>query len=144
MAVPKAMFMEFLASTLRAKITGSAGTGTITITGFGTPGTTRAAMQVMEVVGAKRIRQTKIGTTTATTPSITLDYTPLSSSLVIGAIGLYGVTIPPGTNFTEISENNANRALQSEYDLTNATTTVDWNLGASTLCAMAAIEVTDE
>jgi hypothetical protein len=66
------------------------------------------------------------------------------ASLVVGAIGLYGVTIPPGTNFTEISENNANRALQSEYDLTNATTTVSWNLGASTLCCMAAIEVTDE
>jgi hypothetical protein len=128
---------------LWAKITGSPGTGTISITGFGSPGTTRAAMHVMEVVGAKDIRQTKIGTTTATTPSITLDYTPLASSLVVGAIGLYGVTIPPGTNFTELSESNSNRALETEYDLTDATTTVSWNLGASTLCCMAAIEVTD-
>lgn len=100
-------------------------------------------MHVMEVVGGKTIRQTKIGTTTSATPSITLDYTPESSSLVIGAIGLYGVTIPPGANFTELSESNANRALQTQYDLTNATTAVNWSLGASTLCAMAAIEVTD-
>lgn len=126
-----------------AKITGSPGTGTITVGGFGIPGTTRAAMHVMEVVGAKEIRQTKIGTTTSASPSISLDYTPLASSLVIGAIGLYGVTIPPGTNFTELSESNANRALQTQYDLTNATTTVNWLLGASTLVAMAAIEITD-
>jgi hypothetical protein len=128
---------------LWAKLGSSPGTGTVTINGFGTPGTTRAAMHVMEVVGAQRIRQTQIGTTTSANPSITLPYTPLPSSLVIGAIGLYGVTIPPGANFTELSESNANRALQTQYDLTNATSTVDWSLGASTLCAMAAIEITD-
>ena len=128
-----------------AKITGSAGTGTITITGFGTPGTTRAAMHVMEVVGGKTIRQTKTGTTTSATPSITLDYTPEAASLVVGAIGWYGGVMTAGTNFTELAENSGgNRMLETEYDLTNATTSVSWSLGASTLCAMAAIEVTDE
>lgn len=128
---------------LWAKISGSPGTGTITITGFGSPGTDRAAMHVMEVVGAKDIRQTKIGTTTSATPSITLDYTPLSSSLVIGAIGLYGVTISAGTGFTELSESNANRALETQYDLTSAAASVGWTLSSSALNAMAAIEVTD-
>lgn len=129
---------------LWAKLGSSPGTGTITINGFGSPGTTRAAMHVMEVVGAQRIRQTQIGTTTSATPSITLPYTPEAASLVIGAIGLYGTTIAAGTNFTELAENNANRALETEYDLTSATTSVSWSLGASTLVAMAAIEVTDE
>jgi hypothetical protein len=128
---------------LWAKISGSPGTGTITITGFGSPGTNRAAMHVMEVVGAKDIRQTKIGTTTSATPSITLDYTPLSSSLVIGAIGLYGVTISAGTGFTELSESNANRALETQYDLTSAAASVGWTLSSSALNAMAAIEVID-
>lgn len=130
---------------LWARLGSSPGTGTITITGFGSPGTTRAAMQVMEVVGAQRIRQTKTGTTTSTTPSITLDYTPEAASLVIGAIGWFGGAMTAGTNFTELAENSGgNRMLETEYDLTSATTTVSWSLGASTLVAMAAIEVTDE
>lgn len=125
-----------------AKITGSAGTGTVTFTGFGTPGATRAIMHVIEVSNGTSVAQSKSGSVAATTtPSLTLDATPATTSLVIAGIAHVSAATTPGANFTEISENNGNRGMESQYDAGSATTTVDWTTGSATH-VMAAIEVT--
>ena len=126
---------------LWAKITGSAGTGTLTFTGFGSPGTTRAIMHVVEVPNGTAVAQEQTGTQTSATPSITLGSTPGANSLVIAAIAHNSAATAPTANFTELAEDNGNRGMQSQYDQASATTTVSWtssNVGHT----MAAVEIT--
>jgi hypothetical protein len=126
---------------LYAKITGSPGTGTITITGFGSPGATRAVMHVMEVTNGTTMTNVQTGTQTSATPSLTLGATPATNSLVIGAIAHNSATTTAGTNFTELAEHNGNRGMQTQYDQTAATTSVPWTSSAISH-AMIAGEVT--
>lgn len=124
---------------LYAKITGSAGTGTITISGFGTPGVTRAIMHTTQITGAVSALNPKTGTITSASPSITLDATPGAKSLVIANIGHNAAATTPGTGYTELAENNGNRGMQTQYDAEDATTTVAWT-SSNVSHAMAALE----
>lgn len=132
---------------LWSKVTGSPGTGTITVTGYGAAGGTRNQMAILEVVGANTIRQVKSGTSTSAAPSLVFDITPLSSSLVVAAFGQEGSgyqAATPGANFTELVEVGGDRCIQVQYDLTGASSTVDWSLGGSRQYGAVAIEITDE
>lgn len=125
---------------LTAKISGSPGTGTLTFTGFGTPGTTRSVMHVLEVTNGVTALNEKTGTQTSATPSLTLDATPDANSLIMAAIAHNSAATTAGTNFTELAENNGNRGMQTQYDAGSATTSVPWN-SSNIAHVMTALEI---
>ncbi len=99
-------------------------------------------MHVIEVSNGTSVAQNKSGSVAATTtPSLVLDATPATTSLVIAGIAHVSAATAPTANFTELSENNGNRGMQSQYDAGTASATVDWTTG-SAAHVMAAIEVT--
>lgn len=120
-----------------AQITGSAGSGTVTVGWTGS--NVGRAIQVIEVTGhdtATPVTQSKAGaqSSTGTTYSFSLDASPAATSVVIA--GLTGNiasanNVLAGSLFTEISEQTptTNQRLQTEYDITSAGTTVDWSGG---------------
>lgn len=117
-----------------AQITGSPGSGTVTASW--TSGS-NAVMFLVEVTGhntSAPVTQSKIGSasTTGTTYSLTLDASPASTSAVIAGLAHRSITgITPGASFTELGDTtpsgSGNQRAQSQYDLTSATTTVDWS-----------------
>jgi hypothetical protein len=120
-----------------AVVTGSPGTGTITANW--TTLSNSNLMHVMSLTGfeATPVVQSKLGTpatVSASSYSLTLDRLPIATSCVIGAL-VWGATpgdITPGANFTEVADQSSTTIrVESEYDRTNATTTVDWSVGAS-------------
>lgn len=125
-----------------ARITGSAGSGKVTFTGFGSPGTTRAVMHVLAVPNGVAVAQSNHGIITSATPSIALPSTPAPESLIIAAIAHNATATSPGAsgNFTELAEDNGNRGMQTQYDAGSATDTADWSAG-NVDHAMAIIEV---
>ena len=126
-------------------VTGSSpGSGTVTVTSDGTA-TGRKNLHVVEVSqgydASTPVRQTKAGGdpgTGATTLTLMLDSTPLSTSIVFGVIGLNADTVngvTPGATFTELGDTVASAGesecvAESQYDEDDATTTVDWDNGA--------------
>lgn len=122
-----------------AQVTGDPGTGTVTAT-FTTAA--RGAIAVHEVASGYNtttpIRQSNSNTGTTSTLAVTLSSSPLSDSTTLGAVGGHdnsdGTT--PGANFTELADVTAGASehlgMETEYDATSPTTTVDWSaLGTS-------------
>jgi hypothetical protein len=126
------------------------GSGVITATW--TVSHARRSIFVIEVASGFNtttpIRQSKVNAQTGgTTLTITFDSTPLTDSLIIGAVEHRQTAITtatPGTNFTTLgTQQNAGTGtgLHVQYDLSNATTTVDWSNLSNVAATGVAIEI---
>lgn len=115
---------------------GSPGSGTITVTD-NTGTANHWGIIVAQVTGAdvtNPVAQSQFaGPVTTTTLALTLGATPRASSMTIGVLGSLTTGFTVGTNFTNLTSVTATSTLcEMEYDLTSATTTVDWSgLGTS-------------
>lgn len=109
------------------------GSGTVTVTASSAQ--LRWAMRTAEVTGQAETpgAQSKTGSGTDTSLSLTLDATPAADAMVFGAVVSVADSdgITPGTNYTELGETDSgssnNARLQTQYDLDDATTTCDWS-----------------
>lgn len=121
---------------LTAQAGSSPGSGTVTT--WWSLNNNRGVFHLFEITGHDEttpVVQTKTGSGTATTLSLTLDSTPETDSIVIGAIAQgYSGAIDPGTDFTELveTEHTSTPDLskivgQIQYDMTPGSTTVDWS-----------------
>lgn len=118
-----------------AKAGATPGTGTVTVTASANQA--RKSLSVYEVTTGYNtttpVKQSKTAENETTPLTITLDATPDADSMVFGAIGTVAETggVTPGTNFTELDEVDStgsnNVVLQTQYDVTSATTTCDWS-----------------
>ena len=128
----------------------SPGSGTVTVNTSNNA--IRTAVDVYEVTSVNTsapVTQSKTGTGTSATPSITLDSTPATDSLVFGALSSRATSDPditPGSNFTELGEvyssgGVAQAHIQTEYDAASATTTVDWSNAPTISNVMVGIEI---
>lgn len=124
------------------------GSGTVTVTS--SHDMDNRVMHVMEVTGFNTsipVQQSKTGTGTSATDSLTLDATPAATSLVIGVIGSRDdAAVTAGAAFTELADTLADDAAndmlqQVQYVLASATTTVDWADAGTTRNTMVAIEI---
>jgi hypothetical protein len=80
------------------------------------------------------VLNSKSGSGTGSTLSLTLDATPASTSAVVGLIASAGDAggITPGSGYTELREGDSGgtittTTLESQYDLVSPTTTVNWS-----------------
>ena len=133
---------------------GTPGSGTITVT-FNRS-LARKIIFVYEVTGFDPdtpIRQTKTGSGTSASDSITLDSSPLATSIVVGlaCAGGADVSVSPGANYTESQESEiiltpevSYYQQQSQYDSTPTSTTVDWTNLTTVSNAMLACELQAE
>lgn len=138
----------------QAFITAQAGAtpGTGTVTATWTNASNVNTMSVYEVTGHNTttpVAQEKTGTGTSASPSITLDSTPTSTSLVLGLVCSRADSggITPGANYTELADILADGpvdlAHEVEFDRTSATTTVNWSDATTSNNTMGAIEIAE-
>lgn len=126
-----------------AKVTGSAGTGTVTASWAA--GHSRPAIQVVEITGYNTttpVAQSKIGTPTNGSTSESFGSTPAATSTVIGGLVTTQIAAPTaGSGFTLIQNTLATDAyVSSEYQAGNATT-VNWTYDATQPGVSIGIEV---
>ncbi len=129
----------------------SPGSGAVTVT-WQVAGL-RHIMHIVEIASGydstTPVLQSKASTSTSTTPSVVLDATPETDSLVIAAImtrplGSANNIVPSGA-MAELAESNSGSSptasCQVQEDLDNASATCGWTLTNNTNGVMAAIEI---
>lgn len=124
------------------------GTGTVTVDG--SSAFARWTVTIVEIATGYNAStpaiNVKTGTGTSATPSLTLDSSPASDSVVLGLVTSLGDDgITPGAAYTELVDatsggSNAARQ-QAEYDTSPGSTTVDWADAGVTSNAFLAFEV---
>lgn len=132
-----------------ANVTGSPGTGTITITGASSLAIPWR-LEIAETTGhntSAPVTQSKTGFGNSSTLTLTLDSTPAASSMVVGYVGdVSGAGVTAGTGFTEIHDSATNSGIartQLQYDLASADTTCDWSTLNTSNNAAVAIEIAE-
>lgn len=126
------------------------GSGTVTVNT--SVNSIRTTVDVYEATGQDAttpVVQSKTGSGTADTLSLTLDSTPAADSLVFAAVATRSSSDPditPGSNFTELGEISsggtfAQANIECQYDAASATTTVDWSTLPTITNVGVAIEI---
>lgn len=131
----------------------SPGTGTITASwSLSSGSTTRRVLAPLEVTGfntAAPVTQSNKNSGTGATLTVTLSGSPVSTSLVLGAVASVNASgaDPSSVDFTELSDTSAGAApeltLEIMYDSADADTTAEWeSLGSQSEGAAVEIAVT--
>lgn len=124
----KATGLQQITAVAYALVSGSPGTGTITVNH--TADVLRRSVHVAETTGHDTSTPVPQNATSDTN-TVTLSSSPASDSIVFGAVSSRASGIGPGTGFTEIAETTpgggAAITCQTQYDNGSASTTCDWS-----------------